>query len=141
MIFRAMLKETQRQRELMDAPASQPATGQPANPDLVRAFRRGEGRHLLRMSLASQIQDIERVAAGFADGDQGSVLVEGRNARAVEVLERELGKGRKKVAIYYGGAHMPDIEQRLAKLGFVKTGERWLVAWDLHRRPDKKPAK
>jgi hypothetical protein len=137
LMLRAMVKESQRMRELLDAPASQPAE----SVDLVAAFRKGEGRHRLRLAMATQIQDIERVAAGFGDGDKGSVLVEGRNARAVEVLERELANGHRKLAIYYGAAHMPDIEQRLLRLGFAKVGERWLTAWDVHKRPDKKPAK
>ncbi|MCC6671172.1 MAG: hypothetical protein IT458_08925 [Planctomycetes bacterium] len=127
LMFRAMQVEMARVRES--------GAGGQKPPDLVRAFRRGEGRHLLRLTLARQFHDMERLVAGFSPGKEGSVLVEGRNARALEVLDAEVGKGRKNVAIYYGAAHMPDMERRLLARGFVKTGETWLTAWDVTKRP------
>ena len=51
-------------------------------------------------------------------------------------------KGRKKLGIFYGAAHMPDMEKRLQKMGFAQVGKpRWLVAWDIGsrlERPDPK---
>ncbi len=107
--------------------------------DLVSAFRAGYGRHALRMWFATQIQDLERIAAGLGGADGESVLLEGRNARAMEVLGQTLAAGHRNVAIYYGAAHMPDFERRLLRLGFEKIGQRWLVAWDCHKRKDPRP--
>ncbi len=45
-------------------------------------------------------------------------------------------KKHQRIAIFYGAAHMPDMEERLLAMGFTKTGERWLRAWDLRKRPD-----
>lgn len=104
--------------------------------DIVTAFRNREGRHALRLLFAGQMTQIENVAAGFGGPDGESVLVEGRNKRALEVLKEQMAKGKKKLAIYYGAAHMPDMEERLLAMGFTKTGERWLRAWDLRKRPD-----
>jgi len=109
--------------------------------DLVTAFRNREGRHLLRFLFAQQIEDIESVAAGFSGPDGESVIVEGRNRRAIEVLQEELEKGRTNLGIYYGAAHMPDFEERLLQLGFAKVGHRWLVAWDVSKRPDPGPVR
>lgn len=105
--------------------------------DLVKAFRNKQGRHTLRMSLAGQLTDLEAQAAGFAGGRKnGSTLVEGRNDKALSVLDREIAAGKKRLAIYYGAAHMTDMEKKLLAKGFTKIGERWLVAWDVTKRPD-----
>lgn len=137
LLFRAMQVEMTRMRE-RDAEGGE--AGKSQDMDLVGAFRAGYGRHRLRMAFAAQIEGIERVAAGFSDEDGGSVLVEGRNERAMEVLGERLAAGENKLAIYYGGAHMPDFEKRLQDLGFAKQDERWLVAWDVTKRKDPRPA-
>lgn len=104
--------------------------------DLVSAFRKGEGRHLLRMTFAQQMEQVELLAVG---GNKGSTLLEGRNEKCLEVLKREMARGHKRIGIYYGAAHFPHMEQRLVQdLGFHKTGHEWLVAWDCKKRPDAK---
>lgn len=127
----------------MQPPASDDADGDdegeraPAAPqfDLVKAFRSGEGRHLLRMMAAQQIEQAEVLMARAG----GSTLLEGRNEKCLQVLARELGKGRKRIGIYYGAAHMPHMEKRLVEdLGWKKVGQEWLVAWDCKKRPDVK---
>jgi hypothetical protein len=51
----------------------------------------------------------------------------------VRVLEDEIKRGRRKLGIFYGAGHMPDFERRLEVLGFKKSHEHWLVAWDIRR--------
>jgi hypothetical protein len=103
--------------------------------DLVKAFRSGEGRHQLRMMMASQLEMMEMMAAG--GGRDGSTLLEGRNEKCLEVLQRELKKGHKVLGIYYGAAHLPHMEKRLVEdLGFNKVDHEWLVAWDCTPRKD-----
>lgn len=104
-------------------------------PDLVKAFRSGEGRHTMRMTFAAQLEQMEKLAAG----GEGSTLLEGRNEKCLTVLQRELAAGRKRIGIYYGAAHLPHLERRLVDdLGFAKAGQEWLVAWDCAKRPDPK---
>ena len=111
------------------------AAARPAAPDLVKAFQSGEGRHVMRMTFAEQLEQLEQLAAG----GEGSTLLEGRNEKCLEVLQRELKKGHKRIGIYYGAAHLPDLERHVVDdLGFAKTGQEWLVAWDCAKRPDKK---
>ncbi len=59
------------------------------------------------------------------------LIVHDRNEAAVEVLDDELKQGSRKIAVFYGAAHMPDFEQRLASRGFQRSGQSWLAAWDL----------
>jgi hypothetical protein len=62
----------------------------------------------------------------------GRLLVEDRNAAAIKELQKQLAAGKKKIAIFYGAAHMPDFERRLADEFEMKPVEtRWVTAWDL----------
>ncbi|MDO8349186.1 MAG: type II secretion system protein GspG [Planctomycetota bacterium] len=131
-----MISGMKMQRDAMDA--ADGSTSAAANVDLVKAFRTGEGRHTLRMLFASQLEQIELMAAGGKKGE-GGTLIEGRNEKCLEVLAREMAAGKKKLGIYYGAAHLPHMEHRLVTdLGFQKVDHEWLVAWDCKRRPDVK---
>lgn len=85
---------------------------------------------ILRRVLASSFKQIEKIA-GSLDGPNGSTLLAGRNQAAIAVLKNELKRGRKRLAIFYGAAHMTDLEKRLLKLGFKKQNVRFLKAWNL----------
>jgi len=66
------------------------------------------------------------------EGD--TVILGGRNEVVLEKLEEALEGGASKIAIFYGGAHMPGIETTmLNEMGFKKKGEEWLNAWQLER--------
>lgn len=64
-------------------------------------------------------------------GIMHTLLIEDRNEAAFKVLEQELKKGKKKLGLFYGAAHMPDFEERLLKIGFKKKEVNWSVAWDI----------
>lgn len=62
----------------------------------------------------------------------GQLLVSDRNEACMKVFQRELAKGRKKIAIFYGAAHLPDFEKRLLNdFGLKQVTKKWLPAWDL----------
>jgi hypothetical protein len=93
-----------------------------------------EGAAKLKQMLAEQM-----ATAVATDGGLGptlhTLLVADRNQAAVKVFQRELAKGRKKIGIFYGAAHMPDFEKRLQEdFGLKRSSERWLTAWDLRPR-------
>lgn len=102
-----------------------------SDPDRPRALKKLIGRELCEMDISSG--DVGGM--GF-----GSVLVADRNQVAIGVLQRVLAGKVKKVAIFYGAAHLPDLHQRMAKLGFARGATQWLTAWDL-RQPARAPAK
>jgi hypothetical protein len=64
--------------------------------------------------------------------DSDSAIIGARNERAMEVLREQLGAGTKHIGVFYGVAHMPDLEARLVdELGFVYSGTTWIDAWQL----------
>ncbi|MDP6929079.1 MAG: hypothetical protein QF412_05195 [Planctomycetota bacterium] len=139
-ILTFFLTSMQRQMDYMRKNADERENTPPEKFDLVSAFRSGYGRHSLRMMFAKQLKNLEAMAGGgdLDDENGGTVLLEGRNQRALEVLQEQLLKGKKDLGIYYGAAHMPGIERSLQKrMGFKKVEEKWLIAWDISKRPDK----
>ncbi|MDP4626495.1 MAG: hypothetical protein NWT08_15320 [Akkermansiaceae bacterium] len=58
-----------------------------------------------------------------------NVIIADRNAKCMQVLEREIGEGNKKIGIFYGAAHFPDMERRMLEMGFERVSEKWLTAW------------
>jgi hypothetical protein len=58
-----------------------------------------------------------------------NVIIGDRNARCLEVLDREVADGKKHVGIFYGAAHFPDMERRMLERGYRKVSSKWLTAW------------
>jgi len=91
----------------------------------------------LRRSMALMFAHPE-VLTDLMEGPGGSTLVSVRNQRALKVLRQQLGNGKRKVAIFYGAAHMADMEKRLVdKFGVIFSGQSWLPAWDLRMAESK----
>ena len=66
----------------------------------------------MKRLLAEQFSDMEVLTSAFG-GKDGSSLITDRNA-ALSVLNLELQKGERSLAIFYGAAHM-GFDQRLRK--------------------------
>jgi hypothetical protein len=89
---------------------------------------------------AHELANVEQTVATFgADNASGTVIVGERNKAAMTALKEQLSAGKQKLAIFYGAAHLPDMEVRLRELGFHKRGQRWLVAWDMVKKEDQVP--
>ena len=85
----------------------------------------------LKRILAQQFEDMDASLSALDSGD-GSTLIVQRNKKALTVFERELKAGKKKIAIFYGAGHMPDLEKRLlTEHGLKLTTEEWLTAWKM----------
>ena len=85
----------------------------------------------LKRLMAEQFQDMEGSVMAI-EGPKGSALISGRNKAALQVMRKQLAAGKKKIAIFYGAAHMPNFQRQLRDdFGLVPTSTRWLVAWDL----------
>ena len=108
-----------------------------SNGQLLMALFDKDRAMALKRVMAEQFQSMDGMLSAM-DGPEGSTLISERNKVALEVLRKEIGKGRKKLAIFYGGGHMPDFDKRLREqFGLVPSTTRWLVAWDL--RGESKP--
>lgn len=63
------------------------------------------------------------------------MLVDDRNAACMKVFQQQVVAGKKRIAIFYGAAHMPDFEKRLVQdYGMRRAKVSWLDAWDLTPR-------
>jgi hypothetical protein len=85
----------------------------------------------LKRAMAEQFEDIDGAMA-VLDGPNGSTLISQRNKRALEVLKKQIAAGKRKIAIFYGGGHMADMEKHLrADFGLQPVKTEWLRAWDM----------
>jgi len=85
-------------------------------------------KRVVAEEMMSQMDD----ATWVIGGEDGSAIITDRNAAALKVLRQELNKGKKKIAIFYGAAHLPEFARSLEKDFKMKyTGSDWVIAWDL----------
>jgi hypothetical protein len=94
----------------------------------------------LKRAFASQIGDM-KVAVGALGGKDGSTILTERNRVAFEKLDEILGEGKKSVGVFYGAAHLPDMEKRLLERGFERGEITWLEAWNLRDSSEKAESK
>ncbi len=95
-----------------------------SNDDTQRAFK-------MRRYLAKNFGKLNEVVSQI-EGPNGSAIVADRNAKAIDVLKEQVEKGKTHLGVFYGGAHMPDMEKRLLEAYPLKpAGNRWILAWAL----------
>ncbi|MDG2220547.1 MAG: hypothetical protein P8L85_04160 [Rubripirellula sp.] len=88
----------------------------------------------MKQAMAQQLVDIETVTAGMSDANGEDTLIKGRNGKAFEVLTEVLKDGKKKIAVFYGAGHLPDMAKRLEQdFSMEEKKTSWLDGWDLTR--------
>jgi hypothetical protein len=109
--------------------------------DLVKLVTRPDMERQIKTIIAKQMDQMQDIAMGL-DGPGGSVILTERNKAAVKVLDETLKAGdKKKISIFYGAAHMPDLAKRVREMGFKPAGPvEWKRAWDLTIRADQPSA-
>lgn len=127
-------------REMNRLEQSGVLTRQAEQVDLMTLLFDDNSDQKLKLMLAEQF-----VAQGTLSNGLGEtlnrMLVTDRNEVAMGVLAKELEKGRRKVAIFYGAAHMPDFEKRLKSQQKMRLKKnRWVTAWDLTKQSTDKQA-
>jgi hypothetical protein len=120
-------QENLRQRKMpKEAPAARAA-----DLDLGSLLLDPEAPVKLKRLLAEQLVELDAPGGGLGP-TLGTILIADRNEAAMKVFQKELAKGRKKIAIFYGAAHLPEFEKRLrTDFGLERRAERWLTAWDI----------
>ncbi|HID44563.1 MAG TPA: hypothetical protein EYP34_02245 [Chromatiaceae bacterium] len=98
---------------------------------LLRNLMSGNRDLALKIFMAEQM--VQSIKLGDAiEGREGSTLVAERNKKALQVLRQEIDAGKKKLAIFYGAAHMPDMSKRLqSEFDLAPASTVWLDAWKL----------
>jgi hypothetical protein len=116
-------------KELMKGDAGRAADMDPMQ--LLAALSSEDSARQMKMILARQFENMDDMVAGL-EGPNGSVLVTERNKAALKVLKDAIAGGKKNIGIFYGAAHMKDMEKRLIDdMGFKRTAVEYRVAWDL----------
>lgn len=86
---------------------------------------------IMKRVLAEQFVDMDYLMSMFVE-EKGSTILTVRNDKALSVLQSELKKGNKHLGIFYGAAHLPDLEKKLVQnIGFVRSSQEWVSAWNL----------
>jgi hypothetical protein len=110
---------------------SQQGKGTNTEMDLLLAMFAKNRTHKMKIAMAEQFDSMEG-QIDILDGKDGSTILTERNRKAFEVLDQELKAGKKKLGVFYGAAHLPDMEKRLlSDFGMKRSGERWVTAWSL----------
>ena len=95
----------------------------------------------LKVAMAEQLESAEG-QLDVLGGPEGSTIITERNKKAFEVLTKELEAGKKKIGVFYGAGHLPDMQERLQKdFGMKRASEKWLTAWSLEKSAPKKEKK
>ncbi len=85
----------------------------------------------LKRVMAKQFQQMEATMYAL-NGPDGTTIINERNKKALDVMREQMGAGKRRLAVFYGAGHLPDMERRLeGDFGFRRRGSHWLVAWDL----------
>jgi hypothetical protein len=119
---------------MMGAGLAMQASGKGGDAGLLLALVAPDRSRQLRRAMAKQFQELEATTIGMAAEDGRSTLITERNAKAFKVLAAELAAGKRKIAVFYGAGHLPDMGQKLVQdFGLVSVPEKieYLEAWDL----------
>jgi hypothetical protein len=99
---------------------------------LIRILMSPDSAAEFKKALAKAFDQMESMTA-LMEGKEGSAILGGRNAVVLKKIKEVLAsKGQRRIAVFYGGAHMPGIESSLTKeMKAAASGEEWLPAWTM----------
>ncbi|MEM9942623.1 MAG: hypothetical protein AAF939_13750 [Planctomycetota bacterium] len=126
----AMQEIMQKQRQLMEKNSKNQSFQSLQEMSSLEVFAMLENPLQLKQFLAEQFAQTGRETGLGTKLDQ--LIIADRNEAAMKVLDEQIKKGKTKIAIFYGAAHMPDFEDRLVNdFRLHKTKQVWVDAWDL----------
>lgn len=108
----------------------QVTANQPGLLQILEILTRQDSATELKRLIGRTFDSVEALMAGMEAGD-GTVIITERNKVALKVMEEQIKAGKRNLAIFYGSAHLPDMEKRLQEMGFKKQQSTWMTAWDL----------
>lgn len=107
---------------------------QMSDADLMMAMLSSDRTTSLRRLMAEQMQDMDSGMVIF-NGKDGSTIINHRNRKAFTILDREIEDGKRKIGVFYGAGHLPDMEDLLMDEREMKrAGQFWLEAWNLRKK-------
>ncbi len=123
-------------RAQMDGSLSGTATNELDMYQLLKILVSDDSAAAFKKALAKTFDQAEAVTAAL-EGNEQSAILGGRNDVVIGKIGEVLAnRKQRRIAVFYGGAHMPGIEAALIKDMKAKAaGEEWLAAWTMPRRP------
>ena len=110
-----------------------------SNARLLAAFLSPDRGLQLKRMMAEEFEDME-ATIGVLEAAGGSTIIAERNKKALSVLDQQIKAGKRRLAVFYGAGHLPDMERRLIEqFGLKRDGTEWLAAWSLADSPDRDP--
>jgi hypothetical protein len=99
---------------------------------LIRILMSPDSAKEFKKALAKTFDQMESMTAAM-ERPKGSAVLSGRNEIVIKKIREVLAnRKQRRIAVFYGGAHMPGIELRLIKdLNAKAAGEEWLAAWTM----------
>ncbi|MBB5039232.1 glutathione S-transferase family protein [Prosthecobacter dejongeii] len=103
---------------------------QPSMVELLMIMRQEDPSMDLKRLVGQEFDSMEKLIMGM-ESNGGTSIIGERNRFALEVLDKEIKAGKKRLAIFYGAAHLPDMEKRLLAQDYKLQKIEWVKAWDL----------
>ena len=99
---------------------------------LIRILMSRDSAAEFKKALAKTFAQMESLTAAM-EGTEGSAILSGRNDVVGRKIKEVLAnRKQRRIAVFYGGAHMPGIETSLVTDMKAKvSGEEWLAAWTM----------
>jgi hypothetical protein len=99
---------------------------------LIRILMSRDSAAQFKKLLAKSFAQMESLTAAM-EGNAGSAILGGRNAVVGRKIKEVLAnRKQRRIAVFYGGAHMPGIETSLVNdMKAQVSGEEWLAAWTM----------
>ncbi|CAJ2636829.1 unnamed protein product [Trifolium pratense] len=98
----------------------------------IEALSRLDLSGAMKVFLAKRLTS--ELTQNTADVEEKSVIIGERNRVAIENLKSAMDKGQNKIAILYGGGHMPDLGRRLREeFDLVPSNVEWITAWSIRK--------
>lgn len=98
---------------------------------MLSSMLTGEDDNSLKTMLAYEMTNMDQVR-DILGSDSDSAIIGARNERAVQVLRAQIDAGAKRIGVFYGAAHMADMEKRLLdELALTRSELVWVDAWEL----------
>lgn len=121
-------------RMMGQASAQQSKGKGPSDFDVLFALFAKDRARRLKQAMAVQFEDLEGQMKAL-QGPDGSTIITERNKKALDVLRQQIAAGKKKIGIFYGAGHLPDMSERLIDdFNLQPTREDWITAWDMSKK-------
>jgi len=103
---------------------------------LIRILLSPNSAAEFKMSLAKMFDQMESITAAM-EGKNPTAILGGRNDVVMAKLKEVLAnRKQRRVAVFFGGGHMPGIERALVNdLKAKPVSEEWLAAWTMLKKP------